>query len=242
MAKTRTALITGGARRLGRAFAVSLAGAGWDIAIHYNASAKPASELAAAISSMGRRAYTVQADLADAKAVASIFPRLKAQGIVPDCLINNASVFEKDTLAALNSKRFHAHMDINLFAPLLLMRDFAAHYKGASGNIINITDGVKGWSMSPAFLSYALSKQGFAEATRMLARELAPAIRINAIAPGVTPAGSQDKKAPFARFKKIIPLARLSSAEEICDAIHYILSAPSLTGQILSLSGGMDST
>jgi NAD(P)-dependent dehydrogenase (short-subunit alcohol dehydrogenase family) len=240
MAKTKTALITGGAQRVGRALALSLAAAGWDVAVHYRTSRKPAEELARQIRSMGRKAWLVRADLSNAKNVSAIFPLLAQQNIMPDCLINNAAMFEKDTLAMLEAKRFHAHLDTNLLAPLLLTRDFAARYKGTEGNVINITDGLKGWSMSPTFLSYMISKQALADATRSLARELAPNIRINAIAPGATLEGKQDKSDTFAKLKKIIPLKRTSSTDEICEAMHYILSAPSLTGQILSLCGGMD--
>jgi NAD(P)-dependent dehydrogenase (short-subunit alcohol dehydrogenase family) len=182
----------------------------------------------------------VQADLRDAKAAANIIPVLAKKDVTPDCLINNASAFEKDALATLTPEEFHARMDVNLLAPLLLMQGFVAHYKGSEGNIINITDGMSGWSMSHTFLSYALSKNSLKDATRMLARDLAPTIRVNSIAPGATLEGKQDKKDTFNKLRKIIPLGRTSSPEEINLAVHYILSSPSLTGQILSLSGGMD--
>lgn len=240
MAQSRTVLITGAAQRLGRAYALSLSKAGWDVAIHYNSSAAPARALAALIAKQGRKAYLVKADLSNAEAVATIIPSLVKQRVSLDCLINNAAVFEKDTLATLTPKRWEAHTQVNLLAPLMLMRDFAAHYKGTTGNIINITDGLHGWSMSGEFLSYALSKHSLSHATEMLARQLAPHIRLNAIAPGATLKGPRDKKSTFDTFKKIIPLARLSSPQEICDAIHYILASPSLTGQILSLGGGMN--
>jgi len=240
MKQTRTVLITGAAQRIGRALALSLARGGWDVALHFNTSANEAKTLAALIRKLGRKAYLVQADLQDAKALARIFPALKKQGMVPGCLINNAALFEKDTLATLESESFRAHMETNLFAPLFLMREFAAYYKGNDGNIINITDGMARWSMSAGFLSYALSKEGLGSATRLTARSLAPRIRVNAIAPGATLKGKLDKQDTFDRLEKIIPLRRVSSPQEICDAIQYILSSPSLTGQILSLSGGMD--
>jgi NAD(P)-dependent dehydrogenase (short-subunit alcohol dehydrogenase family) len=240
MAKNRTALITGAARRLGREIALSLASEGWDIALHYNSSVKDALELAALIRRGKRKCHLLRADLNDANEVAHVFPALARLGVVPQCLINSAAAFEKDTLETFTPESWQLHMNINLLAPLLLMRDFAAHYKGAAGNIINITDGLSGWSMSSGFLSYALSKQGLAKTTRMLARDLAPRIRVNAVAPGPTLPGKQDKKDTFAKLKKIIPLKQVSSPLEVCHAIRYILSSPSLTGQTLSLSGGMD--
>jgi NAD(P)-dependent dehydrogenase (short-subunit alcohol dehydrogenase family) len=172
--------------------------------------------------------------------VARIIPSLTRQDVHLDCLINNAAVFEKDDLATLTPASWQGHMQTNLFAPLLLIRDFAKQYKGSAGNIINITDGLAGWSVSPTFFSYAMSKLALTDATRMLVRELAPAIRINAIAPGATLEGEHDKKDAFTKLREVIPLARVSAPEEICAAVHYILSAPSLSGQILSLAGGIE--
>jgi len=236
----RTILITGAGKRLGRAFALSLARAGWNVAVHYHRSEKEAKETAAEIESLSRKAYLVQADLNDTDAVSGIFPALAKQGARIDALINSAAAFEKDTLATLTQESWREHMQVNLLAPLLLMRDFARHYKGAEGCIINITDGLQGWSMSPAFLSYALSKESLTHATRMLARELAPAIRINAIAPGATLEGKQDKEDTFAKLAGIIPLKRTGSIEEVARALHFLLESPSVTGQVLMLSGGMD--
>lgn len=239
MAKTKTILITGAAIRLGGALALSLAEKGWDIAIHYHRSVKPAHALAMKLTKMGRKAYLTQADLSKPQQVAHIIPSLTAQGVILDGLINNAAVFGKDNLENLTAESWGAHIDINLFAPLMLARDFAAQYAGKKGNIINITDGMAGWSLSPNFLSYSLSKKGLENATQMLALSLAPAIRVNAIAPGPTLEGAMDKKDTFAKLRRILPLKRTGVPQELCDAVHFVLTAPSLTGQILSLSGGI---
>jgi NAD(P)-dependent dehydrogenase (short-subunit alcohol dehydrogenase family) len=238
----RTMLITGAAKRIGRALALFFARDGWDIALHYRRSEKEAAEVATRITALGRKAHLVKADLRDAKAALSLIAALKGKGVTLECLINSASVYQKDSLATLAPDRWADHMDTNLLAPLLLMRDFAAAYKGKDGNIINITDGFYGGSMSPKFLSYTLSKQGLAFATRLLARELAPRIRINAIAPGATLFSKQEEKNTFtgSELEKAIPLKRASSPEEICEAARYILATPTLTGQTLSLSGGAD--
>ncbi len=237
--QAQTVLITGAARRVGRAIALSLAEKGWDIVIHYHSGKKHAEELASLIRKRKRQVTLITADLSDARQTAQIIPSLAKRGIKLSGLINNAAVFEKDSLASITPASWQRHMSTNLFAPLQLMRDFAAHYKGHEGNIINITDGMHGWSLSPTFLSYSLSKLGLANATLLLAVELAPRVRVNAIAPGPTLPGVMDRKDTFAKLKKIIPLARVSSPQEVCDAVQYILSASSLTGQTLLLSGGM---
>lgn len=234
-----TVLITGAAVRIGREIALSLADAGYDIIIHYNQSKKQAAALAEIIRNKRRSSWLVQADLRKDKEVAKLIPSLNKQGIRIDCLINNAATFEKDTLYDLTPQSWESHIITNLFSPLQLMRDFAAQYTGRNGNIINITDGIAGWSVSPHFLSYSLSKIGLENATRLLADELAPNIRINAIAPGPTIEGKQDKEDTFSKLQKIIPLERTSSLKEVCDTVHYILRAPSLTGQTIALSGGL---
>lgn len=236
----KTVLVTGGAIRVGRALCLSLADAGWNVAIHYHRSQQEAEELSSLIMSKGRKAWLLQADLSDDDAVSALFPTLMQQGVTPDALINNASLFEKNSLSELSRKNWQRHMDVNCFAPLQLTRDFAASYQGHEGNVINITDGMEGWSLSPTFLSYALSKKALADATRLLARTLAPRIRINAIAPGPVLEGTQDKPETFAKLRQIIPLQRTGSPEDICNAVLYILRSPSLTGQTLTLSGGLD--
>ncbi len=236
---SKTVLITGAAVRIGREIALSLADEGWDVAIHYSRSEKQAEELAALIKQKKRKAFLAQGDLRDPKSVANIIPSLSRQGVKLNCLINNASAFEKDTIRDMTQESWQEHIDVNLFAPLRLIQDFVTQYNGKNGNIINITDGLKDWSISPAFFSYSISKIGLENATELLAKDLAPDIRINAIAPGPTMEGKQDKADTFDKLKKVIPLRRTSSLREICDAVRYILSTPSLTGQVISLSGGM---
>ena len=135
----KTVLITGAAVRIGREIALSLADDGWDIAIHYNRSEKEAAELASLLKQKKRKVFLAQADLQDAKAVAGLIPALVRQGAALDCLINNASLFERDTLATLSSESWRAHNDINLLAPLCLIRDFARHYGRATTGISSIS-------------------------------------------------------------------------------------------------------
>jgi len=235
----KTALITGAAIRVGREIALNLADKDYNIVIHYNSSTSQAEQLAEEIRSKNVKSYLLKADLANQDEVSQIIPSLGKQGISLDLLINNAAMFEKDNIANIDSASWQSHINVNLFASLLLIKDFTAQYKGSSGNVINITDGMDNWSISPTFLSYSLSKLGLENATKLLAKELAPNIRINAIAPGPTLEGKQDKEDTFEKLKKIIPLNRVSMPQEICDTVDYILASPSLTGQIINLSGGM---
>lgn len=235
----KTAMITGGAIRVGRQICLSMADAGWDVVIHYNTSAKAAEELAAMIAGKKRKAHLVQADLRDEDSTTSIFNTLAQKDVHVDCLINNASLFQKNNFSEYTRDNLHSHMAVNCYAPLQLARDFAAQYKGEDGNIINITDGLEGWSMSPVFFSYTMSKRALSEATQLLTRTLAPSIRINAIAPGPVLEGVQDRPDTFEKLRNVIPLKRTGTLEEICNAVHYILAAPSLTGQSLLLSGGV---
>jgi NAD(P)-dependent dehydrogenase (short-subunit alcohol dehydrogenase family) len=235
----KTALVTGGAIRIGRSICLMLADAGWDIAIHYRSSEQQAKELAGQITSKGRKAHLVQADLRDEASVSDIIPSLVRKGVLLECLINNASLFEKNSFAELTPVNWHDHMSVNCFAPLQLIRDFASHYKGETGNVINITDGLKGWSMSPVFFSYTMSKLALANATELLARTLAPRIRINAIAPGAMLESIHDKEDTFDKLRKVIPMKRTGTSDEIGDTIRYVIATPSLTGQTIMLSGGI---
>lgn len=235
----KTVLVTGSAVRIGRQICLSMAEAGWDVIIHYRNSFALAQELALKIASMKRTVHMVQADLEDESSTADIFHILADKKVHVDCLINNASLFEKNNFMELTRENMQRHMAVNCFAPMQLARDFAAQYKGQDGNIINITDGLEGWSMSPVFFSYAISKHALRDATVLLTRTLAPRIRINAIAPGPVLEGTQDNAGTFSKLRNVIPVNRTGKPEEICETIQFILRSPSLTGQSLLLSGGL---
>lgn len=232
--------ITGGAVRIGRELALSFARQGWDVGIHYHRSQGEAESLSHEISSMGRKAATLQADLRDADRLPAIL-RKAGETIGPmRCLVNNAALFEKDNLTTLSEARWQAHMQVNMLAPLILARAFAEQCPAdGEGNIINILDSCYGWSLSPNFLSYTLSKTGLHTATRLLAESLAPHIRVNGIAPGPTLPGKQDKPDTFNKLAHAIPLKHTSSVDDICNALRMILSTTSMTGQVIALSGGL---
>lgn len=243
LAVTRpVALVTGAARRIGRAIALDLAGAGFDVALHYNTSAAEAESLASTIRDLGRQATLVGADLADAAAVDSIVPRCVTALGPPTCLVNNASEFLPDTLTSTSLETWARHLDINLRAPVFLAQAVQRHLPaGASGNVINIID-QRVWKLTPEFFSYTISKAGLWTATRTLAQALAPAIRVNAIGPGPVLKSVHQTEAEFAAESRSTLLGRGPEPEEIAAAVRFILASPSLTGQMIALDGGQHLT
>lgn len=231
-------LITGGATRLGRETALHMAAKGWNIAVHYHDSAEAASQTVKDILAIGREAVAVRGDLTQQDAPARIVKEASDALGGLTTLVNNAALFEKDNLAELDTTRFHAHMNINLLAPLLLAQAFAAQLpKDAEGVIINLLDGCEGMCLSPNFLTYTLSKRGLEDATHLLAKGLAPRIRVNAVAPGLT-LPKEGEEEMFTRLVAKLPVPKATSPLEIATAIAYLIETPSLTGQIISLNGG----
>lgn len=235
------ALVTGAARRIGRAIAGDLAAAGWPVVIHHFESEDEAQSLVAEIDAAGGHACAIAADLCQPAAVEELMGAAwDAMGPIT-CLINNASLFEHDSLETVTAKSWDAHMAINLRAPMLLSRDFARRLTERApdrpGNIINLLD-QRVWKLTPRFLSYTVSKTGLWTLTRTLAQALAPTIRVNAIGPGPTLKSRRQSEAHFEAQVKSLPLARATTPDEICRAVRFILEMPSLTGQMLALDGG----
>ena len=233
-----TALVTGAAKRIGRAIALDLARSGWRVAVHYNTSEEEAGETVEQIRSNGGNAVALQADLEDLDAARALIPAC-AEALAPQqCLINNASLFEQDDISTLNAEGFHRHLRVNLRAPVFLAQAFAAnHPVGVDGVIINILD-QRVWKLTPDFFSYTISKSALWDATRTLAQGLAPGIRVNAIGPGPTLANTRQTDKAFERQQKATILQRGPALEEICAAVRFILDAPSMTGQMIALDGG----
>ncbi len=233
--------ITGGAQRVGSEIALFFARRGWHIAVHYNQSATAAAEVVAQCEALGARAVAVSADFsADFDAAALLQQAHETVGPLT-CLINSAAIIEKDRLDSLTHTGFHRHQQINCFAPLKLIQAFVAHvstHGQTDPSIINLADGMQGWSLSPLYLSYAMSKYGVFALTECLAAELAPVIRINTIGVGLTLPNSHDGPDTFERLARQLPLQRPSTPREICETIAYLLAAPSVTGQHILLNGG----
>jgi NAD(P)-dependent dehydrogenase (short-subunit alcohol dehydrogenase family) len=233
-----TVLITGAARRIGRAIALDFAARRWQVAIHCHTSTADAESLAREIVSSGGTAQVLQADLADAAAIEALVPQCIAKLEAPVCLINNASVFLHDTLQSLSPGQWDAQLAVNLKAPVFLAQSFARHLPdGAAGNIINMLD-QRVLKPTPHFFSYAVAKSALWSATQTMAQAMAPRIRVNAIGPGPVLASPHQSPGEFERQSAATLLERSTSPAEVAAAIRFILDAPALTGQMIALDGG----
>ena len=234
----KTVLVTGAGRRIGRALAEDLGAAGWRVAVHYHHSTQEADEVAAAVIAKGGTAATVQADLGDAASVAQLVPAaVRALGPL-GCLINNASIFERDDIATATLESWDSHIAVNLRAPFFLSQAFAAQVDAKDrGAIVNLID-ERVWHLTPHFASYTVSKAGLWTLTQTLAMALAPRIRVNAIGPGPTLPSPYQSQAQFDAQCAGMPLGKGTNPTEICAAVRFILAAPAMTGQMIALDGG----
>jgi NAD(P)-dependent dehydrogenase (short-subunit alcohol dehydrogenase family) len=234
----KAALVTGAGQRIGRACALALADAGYAVAVHYNTSGKAAEEVAVSIRDKGGKAVAIAANLTDEDAVARLLPRaVEALGPI-GVLVNNASVFEGDTVMTANRDGWNRHLAVNLRAPFVLSQEFARRLPdNAGGLIVNLLD-ERVWNLTPYFVSYTLSKAGLWTLTQTMALALAPRIRVNGIGPGPTLPSPRQSPEQFVRQRAQMPLGRGTSPPEIVAAMRFILSAPALTGQMIALDGG----
>jgi NAD(P)-dependent dehydrogenase (short-subunit alcohol dehydrogenase family) len=234
----RAALVTGGAKRIGRAIALALAAGGFDIAIHHATSAAEAEATADDIRAMGRRAVTLRADLSREAEVAGLLPAAASALGPVGVLVNNASTFERDEWDDATRASWDAHLEPNLRAPFVLAQALArALPDEAEGVVLNLLD-QRVWSLTPHFMSYTLSKAGLWALTQTLALALAPRIRVNGIGPGPAVPSPRQTAAQFAAQCAATPLRRGTSPEEIARAAIAILSFPAMTGQMIALDGG----
>ena len=232
------ALVTGAGRRIGRALALAAAEAGFDVAVHYRASADEAQDTADAIAALGRRAVILDAELGDEAQVAALIDRA-AQALGPvTLLVNSASTFADDRLQTHDRAGWDAHVEANLRAPVVLSQAFAAALPdGREGLIVNLID-QRVWRPNPQFFSYSLSKAGLWWATQTMAQALAPAIRVNAIGPGpVLPSVHQGPGAFEAEAAGTL-LGRPVDPDEVAAALRYLIDAGSVTGQMIAVDAG----
>lgn len=232
-----TALVTGGARRIGRGLCLAAARAGYDVAVHVRENPADADDLLKQIKDLGRQAAVVSGDLGEPHVGRILGAAVNALGPVT-LLVNNASRFEPDDLLTLTAESFDRHMAANLKAPVFLMQAFAkALPKDADGLIVNIVD-QRVLRPNPLFYSYALSKAALWAATLTAAQALAPRIRVNAIGPGPTLASTHQSPADFAAEAAAVPLEKAASPDDIAAALAYLIDARSVTGQMLTVDGG----
>jgi len=234
----KTVLVTGAAKRLGRAIALHLGKNGWSVAVHYNHSQADAEETVAALHEMGVHAAALNADLSLEDDSQRLIERAyEALGPLT-ALVNNASVFEADMLGTMTRTSWDRHIETNLRAPLVLAQNFAEqlpqHIEGA---IVNLLD-QRLLKPTPQFLSYGVSKAGLHWLTVTLAQSLGPRIRVNAVAPGPTLRNPRQSEAHFKRQQISTILGRGAEPEDVAEATQYLLEARAVTGQTIAVDGG----
>lgn len=242
------ALVTGAGARIGRAMALYLGQRGYDVAVHYASSADGANDVVAQIKAMGGNAVALQCDLLNEADVKTLLPSAaKALGGPITCLVNNASIFERDTIATATRQSWDRHIESNLRAPFVLIQALAAQNIAAATDengepraqalVINMIDQrVK--KLTPDFASYTIAKMGLWALTQTMAQALAPSVRVNAIGPGPTLQGAKQSDVQFAAQRRATILNRGANPDDITAALGYFLDATAVTGQMLAVDGG----
>ena len=231
-------LVTGGAVRIGREICLRLSECGFTVAIHYNSSENEASDLVEAIISRGGNAASFQGDLFDESMPAKLFGEISRELGPVSGIVNNASLFNFDDISDISKESWDRHMQVNALAPTLLISElFRTLPAGTIGSVVNILD-QKISQPNPDYLSYTASRFAMAGLTETLARGLAPSVRINAVAPGHTLPSPEQTIEGFQKAQSQTPLQSGPSAADIADAVAYLISAKSVTGQIIYADSG----
>ncbi|WP_040677687.1 SDR family oxidoreductase [Rhizobium mesoamericanum] len=236
--RLRTALVTGAAKRIGRAIAEDLAANGFAVAIHASRSIEAAENLAAKLRQSGSRAVATQADLRNIDETHDLIRRA-SEAIGPiDLLVNNASVFHEDSVRQIDAEAWDEHFAVHVRAPSILAANFAAQLpEKADGLVVNIID-QRVWALRPSFYSYTLSKSALWTATQTMAQALAPRIRVNAIGPGPSMPSERQSQQDFQAQVSALILKRGPQLEEFGKTIRFLYETPSITGQMIALDGG----
>ncbi len=236
------ALVTGSAHRLGKAFAISLARMGYSIALHYHGAENEAHRTKNEIESIGVSAHLLKADLADPAQIKSLFTELdfilhhSREAFILSAVVNSAAIMPVGNPRELELKDWDSALDLNLRAPFLIAQQ-AARRMTEGGLIVNITDigAQKAWSRYP---SYTVSKAGLESLTKMLARSLAPEIRVNAIAPGLVLPSDVVTPMQWQKLVERLPLKRAATLDEITSTLEFLIKNEYITGQTIVVDGG----
>jgi NAD(P)-dependent dehydrogenase (short-subunit alcohol dehydrogenase family) len=238
MSQPKTVLVTGAAKRLGRAIALDLARAGWDVAIHYNSAEREARMTAEDARISHGKVALLKADLSREEDMRALVGRAVAELGPLTALINSASVFENDNVLNADRESWDRHIETNLRAPFVLSQEFAKQLPRAMhGSIVNLID-QRVLKPTPQFVSYSLSKAGLHWLNTTLAQALAPRIRVNAVAPGPTIRNERQSEADFSRQREATLLGGGAEPQDVCEAVRYLLEAKAVTGQMIALDGG----
>ena len=237
--RTRTVLVTGGAKRLGREIALALAAGGWQVAVHYRHSRDEAQATAADCSALTAGATCFDADLSDEAATRALLPRVVAHFGQLDAVVNNAAIFEHDSAESFGYAAMERHLRSNTGAAILLAQALRQHVqsRSATGVVVNLLD-QKLWNLNPDFFSYTLSKAALEAATHMLALALSPQLRVVGVAPGLTLTSHMLSPEQFEARHKLSPLGRSSSAADVAATVKFALENSSITGTTLLVDGG----
>jgi NAD(P)-dependent dehydrogenase (short-subunit alcohol dehydrogenase family) len=232
------ALITGGAKRIGRQIALTMAQRGWNVIVHYGNSATQAEHVVTEIVALGRQAVALQCDLSNETQVRQLFPlALAALGRL-DCVVNNASLFDPDTASDFSQAKLDQHMHVNVMAPIILAQ---ALYEATADHeqacVINLLD-QKLMNLNPDYLSYTLSKAALQCATTTLAQALAPKVRVVGVAPGLSMMSGDQSEHEFQAAHRLTPLGRSSTPEDIAEAVCFVAQARAITGTTILVDGG----
>jgi NAD(P)-dependent dehydrogenase (short-subunit alcohol dehydrogenase family) len=234
----KSVLVTGAAKRLGRAIAIELGTHGWSVAVHYNNSQAAAEETVALLHERHAHAAAINADLSMEDDTERLIERAREAVGPLTALVNNASVFENDTIATMTRESWDKHMETNLRAPLVLARNFAEQLPaGADGSIVNLLD-QRLLKPTPQYLSYSVTRAGLHWLTITLAQALAPRVRVNAVAPGPTLRNERQSDTYFKHQQAATILGRGSTPEDIAGAVRYLVEARAVTGQMIAVDGG----
>lgn len=233
-------MVTGAARRIGRAIALELASAGWDLAIHHHCSAAQARTTADDVRQLGQRAAVLQTDLASEADAQALVPACIAALGRLDVVVNNASAFEYDHAFDAGTELGRRHWQINTLSPVLLVQALHAHLTslGRTGVVVNLLD-QKLDQLNPDYFTYTLSKAALKAATIMLAQACAPTLRICGVSPGTTLESDRMSAEQFARAQRMTPLGRSSTVEEIARAVRFAIECGALTGTTITVDGGL---
>lgn len=241
----RTVLVTGAARRLGRQIALTLAAAGWQVALHYRSSAPEAQATVADCHALGAASACFSADFDDEAAVRALVPQVVAHFGALDAVVNSASLFEHDDAASFGFASLEKHLRSNTASPIILAQALHQHLqtRAAAGEttvqgvVVNLLD-QKLWNQNPDFLSYTLSKAALEAANTMLALALAPRLRVVGVAPGLTLTSPFLTEEKFQQLHALSPLGRSSTAEDVAATVQFALQNRSITGTTLLVDGG----